>query len=128
MGNEPVRKSYHDESRKTSSRSLAVSNVRESVDISDVQSASESKDSITNGNNDNETDKGIKHFRQYSDSIVFDATKFLVSTPHSVRVNKNEARDAITRLEPRGPLIVFQKISTTPYRSASFGQADFNQG
>lgn len=41
--------------------------------------------------------------------------------------NEGEARDAITRLEPRGPLLTFHRTGA-PFRSASFGQVDFNQG
>nr|XP_012147901.1 PREDICTED: uncharacterized protein R02F2.2 isoform X1 [Megachile rotundata] len=71
-----------------------------------------------------------KHLRQYSDSVVDSGTCVddlcdnLNAT--SGAGNDAEARDAITRLEPRGPLLTFHRAGA-PFRSASFGQVDFNQ-
>lgn len=72
-----------------------------------------------------------KHLRQYSDSVVDSATCVddLCDNLNAASgaANEGEARDAITRLEPRGPLLTFQR-SGAPFRSASFGQVDFNHG
>lgn len=74
-----------------------------------------------------ETNNGGRHLRQYSDSLVDSAKSVTRADFHEPVSNENEARDAITRLEPRGPFLCFHR-SSTPSRSASFGQADFNQG
>jgi hypothetical protein len=52
----------------------------------------------------------------------------LCDNPNAISIggSEGEARDAITRLEPRG-LLAFHRAGA-PYRSASFGQVDFNQG
>lgn len=72
-----------------------------------------------------------KHLRQYSDSVVDSGTCVddLCDNLNAATGtgNDGEARDAITRLEPRGPLLTFHRAGA-PFRSASFGQADFNQG
>lgn len=72
-----------------------------------------------------------KHYRQCSDSLVSSST-IVVDDPRRRSGGGNsctaeESRDAITRLEPRGPLLAYHRIGT-PYRSASFGQVDFEQG
>ncbi|XP_043279981.1 uncharacterized protein [Venturia canescens] len=85
-----------------------------------------------------------KHYRQSSDSLLDSGIKKYRQNPkdyyaisHS-RIsdgtiasgcssnNDAEARDALARLEPRGPLLNYQK-NGAPFRSASFGQADFSQ-
>lgn len=83
-----------------------------------------------------------RHLRQYSDSIVESARSLAelchnpgtVNNPSSITNVNNfqgnndpEARDAVARLEPRGPLLSYHRTGV-PYRSASFGQVDFNQG
>ncbi|XP_029040414.2 rho guanine nucleotide exchange factor osg-1 isoform X2 [Osmia bicornis bicornis] len=71
-----------------------------------------------------------KHLRQYSDSVVDSGTCVddlcdnLNAT--SGAGSEAEARDAVTKLEPRGPLLTFHR-GGAPFRSASFGQVDFNQ-
>lgn len=67
--------------------------------------------------------------RQYSDSVVDSATSVddLCDNPNAASVGgEGEARDAVTTLEPRG-LLAYHRTGV-PYRSASFGQVDFNQG
>lgn len=86
---------------------------RNSADVSDI-------DILSEPNN------GGRHLRQCSDSMV-DSAKGVTVDFHEPVSNESEARDAITRLEPRGPFLGFHRTSA-PYRSASFGQADFNQG
>ncbi|XP_033212658.1 rho guanine nucleotide exchange factor 17 isoform X2 [Belonocnema kinseyi] len=85
---------------------------RNSADVSDI-------DILSEPNN------GGRHLRQCSDSMV-DSAKGVTVNFHEPVSNESEARDAITRLEPRGPFLGFHRTSA-PYRSASFGQADFNQ-
>ncbi|XP_015511669.1 rho guanine nucleotide exchange factor 17 isoform X3 [Neodiprion pinetum] len=73
-----------------------------------------------------------RHLRQYSDSVVDSARSLAelcdtLPNAASARGSDPEARDAVTRLEPRGPLLSFHR-SGAPYRSASFGQVDFNHG
>lgn len=88
---------------------------RNSADISDIDKCILS-----------ETNNGGRHLRQYSDSMV-DSAKGVTVDFHEPVSNESEARDAITRLEPRGPFLCFHRTNA-PYRSASFGQVDFNQG
>lgn len=79
-----------------------------------------------------------KHLRQYSDSLVVDSAKCkdnlydftsTITTNPSVSggSSESEARDAVTTLEPRTSLLTFHRTGV-PFRSASFGQVDFNQG
>lgn len=83
-----------------------------------------------------------KHYRQSSDSLLDSGIKkyrqhpkdcYAISfsrIPDAYGCSNNtetEARDALARLEPRGPLLNYHK-NCTPFRSASFGQADFNEG
>ncbi|KAK2584580.1 hypothetical protein KPH14_006945 [Odynerus spinipes] len=83
-----------------------------------------------------------QHLRQYSDSVVdsvtsvddlCDTLNVSSSSPSGTGVgsggnnNEAEARDAVSRLESRGPLLALQRAGA-PLRSASFGQVDFNQG
>ena len=96
---------------KNSSKSIKPKE-RNSVDVSDIDILSEPS-------------SGGRHLRQHSDSMV-DSAKG-VKDFHEPVSNESEARDAITRLEPRGPFFGFHR-SSAPFRSASFGQADFNQG
>jgi len=114
-GNSVYRKSCHD-SRKTSRSGSRPE--RNSDDVSDLRSKS------------NASAETAKHLRQYSDSVVDSATSVddLCDNLNAASVsgNEGEARDAVTRLEPRG-LLAFHR-SGAPYRSASFGQVDFNQG
>ncbi|XP_025073713.1 rho guanine nucleotide exchange factor 17 [Pogonomyrmex barbatus] len=113
LGNNAYRKSCHD-SRKTSRSGRSE---RNSDDVSDLRSEP------------NARTEAAKHLRQYSDSVVDSATSVddLCDNLNAASVggNEGEARDAITRLEPRG-LLTFHR-SGAPYRSASFGQVDFNQ-
>ncbi|KYN28457.1 Rho guanine nucleotide exchange factor 17 [Trachymyrmex cornetzi] len=113
-GNSVYRKPCHD-SRKTSRSGRPE---RNSDDVSDLRSKP------------NASAEAAKHLRQYSDSVVDSATSVddLCDNLNAASVggNEGEARDAITRLEPRG-LLAFHR-SGAPYRSASFGQVDFNQG
>lgn len=108
------RKPCHD-SRK-SSRSGRPE--RNSGDVSDLRSEP------------NASAEAAKHLRQYSDSVVDSATSVddLCDNLNAASGggNEGEARDAITRLEPRG-LLAFHRTGA-PFRSASFGQVDFNQG
>ncbi|XP_063982833.1 rho guanine nucleotide exchange factor 17 isoform X3 [Diachasmimorpha longicaudata] len=70
-----------------------------------------------------------KHYRQCSDSLI-DSTKCVSDIGELTggsSGNESEARDALSRLEPRGPLLTFHRTGA-PCRSASFGQVDFNQG
>ncbi|XP_011065101.1 PREDICTED: rho guanine nucleotide exchange factor 17 isoform X2 [Acromyrmex echinatior] len=112
-GNSVYRKPCHD-SRKTSRSGRPE---RNSDDVSDLRSKP------------NASAEAAKHLRQYSDSVVDSATSVddLCDNLNAASVsgNEGEARDAITRLEPRG-LLAFHR-SGAPYRSASFGQVDFNQ-
>lgn len=112
-GNNAYRKPGYD-SRKTSRSGRPE---RNSDDVSDLRSKP------------NANVEAAKHLRQYSDSVVDSATSvddLCDNLNASVGGNEGEARDAITRLEPRG-LLAFHR-SGAPYRSASFGQVDFNQG
>ncbi|KYM83402.1 hypothetical protein ALC53_06134 [Atta colombica] len=114
-GNSVYRKPCHD-SRKTSRSGSRPE--RNSDDVSDLRSKP------------NASAETAKHLRQYSDSVVDSATSVddLCDNLNAASVsgNEGEARDAVTRLEPRG-LLAFHR-SGAPYRSASFGQVDFNQG
>jgi len=113
-GNDGYRKSCHD-SRRSSRPGRPE---RNSGDISDLRCEP------------NVSAEAAKHLRQYSDSVVDSATSVddLCDNPNALSVggSEGEARDAITRLEPRG-LLAFHRAGA-PYRSASFGQVDFNQG
>lgn len=112
-GNNTYRKPCYD-SRKTSRSGRPE---RNSDDVSDLRSKP------------NANAEAAKHLRQYSDSVVDSATSvddLCDNLNASVGGNEGEARDAITRLEPRG-LLAFHR-SGAPYRSSSFGQVDFNQG
>ncbi|XP_018047737.1 PREDICTED: rho guanine nucleotide exchange factor 17 isoform X1 [Atta colombica] len=113
-GNSVYRKPCHD-SRKTSRSGSRPE--RNSDDVSDLRSKP------------NASAETAKHLRQYSDSVVDSATSVddLCDNLNAASVsgNEGEARDAVTRLEPRG-LLAFHR-SGAPYRSASFGQVDFNQ-
>ncbi|XP_014488562.1 PREDICTED: rho guanine nucleotide exchange factor 17 isoform X2 [Dinoponera quadriceps] len=88
---------------------------RNSGDVSDLRSEP------------NASAEAAKHLRQYSDSVVDSATSVddLCDNLNAASGNEGEARDAITRLEPRG-LLAFHRAGA-PFRSASFGQVDFNQ-
>ncbi|XP_026823860.1 rho guanine nucleotide exchange factor 17 isoform X4 [Ooceraea biroi] len=112
-GNNVYRKPCHD-SRKSSRPGKLE---RNSGDVSDLRSEP------------NASAEAVKHLRQYSDSVVDSATSVddLCDNLNAASVggSEGEARDAITRLEPRG-LLGFHRVSA-PYRSASFGQVDFNQ-
>lgn len=91
---------------------------RSSGDVSDIK------------NELNASVNAAKHLRQYSDSVVDSATcmdDLCDNLNAASGGNEGEARDAITRLEPRGPLLTFHRAGA-PFRSASFGQVDFNQG
>lgn len=89
-----------------------------------------------------------KHLRQYSDSLVVDSAKCpdhlfdfantiatspaaasttTITNPSVSGGSESEARDAVTTLEPRTSLLTFHRTGV-PFRSASFGQVDFNQG
>ncbi|XP_051171015.1 rho guanine nucleotide exchange factor 17 isoform X2 [Leptopilina boulardi] len=92
---------------------------RNSADVSDIVVDDNNKCILSESNN------GGRHLRQYSDSMV-DSAKGVKVDFHEPISNESEARDAITRLEPRGPFLCFHRTNT-PYRSASFGQVDFNQ-
>ncbi|XP_012215221.1 rho guanine nucleotide exchange factor 17 isoform X3 [Linepithema humile] len=112
-GNNAYRKPCHD-SRKPSRPGRPE---RNSGDVSDLRSEP------------NANAEAAKHLRQYSDSVVDSATSVddLCDNLNAASVggSEGEARDAITRLEPRG-LLAFHRAGA-PYRSASFGQVDFNQ-
>ncbi|CAK9830762.1 Rho guanine nucleotide exchange factor 17 [Anthophora retusa] len=113
--NDACRKPYTD-SRRTS-RSVRLHD-RNSGDVSDIK------------NELNASADVAKHLRQYSDSVVDSGTCVddLCDNLNAASGagNEGEARDAITRLEPRGPLLTFHRAGA-PFRSASFGQVDFNQ-
>ncbi|CAK9806445.1 Rho guanine nucleotide exchange factor 17 [Anthophora quadrimaculata] len=113
--NDACRKPYTD-SRRTS-RSVRLHD-RNSGDVSDIK------------NELNASADVAKHLRQYSDSVVDSGTCVddLCDNLNAASGagNDGEARDAITRLEPRGPLLTFHRAGA-PFRSASFGQVDFNQ-
>ncbi|KAL6438915.1 hypothetical protein ACFW04_003755 [Cataglyphis niger] len=111
-GNEAYRKPCHD-SRKPSRTGRPE---RNSGDVSDLRSKQ------------NVNAEAAKHLRQYSDSVVDSATSVddLCDNLNATSVGgEGEDRDAITTLEPRG-LLAFHRAGA-PYRSASFGQVDFNQ-
>lgn len=112
-GNDVYRKPCHD-SRKPSRTGRPE---RNSGDVSDLRSKQ------------NANAEAVKHLRQYSDSVVDSATSVddLCDNLNAASVgSEGEAQDAITTLEPRG-LLAFHRVGA-PYRSASFGQVDFNQG
>ncbi|CAK9800392.1 Rho guanine nucleotide exchange factor 17 [Anthophora plagiata] len=113
--NDACRKPCTD-SRRTS-RSVKLHD-RNSGDVSDIK------------NELNASADVAKHLRQYSDSVVDSGTCVddLCDNLNAASGagNEGEARDAITRLEPRGPLLTFHRAGA-PFRSASFGQVDFNQ-
>lgn len=115
--NDAYRKQCTDSRR--SSRSVRQHD-RNSGDVSDIK------------NELNASANTAKHLRQYSDSVV-DSGTCVDDLCDNLRAdvlgtgNEGEARDAITRLEPRGPLLAFHRAGA-PFRSASFGQVDFNQG
>lgn len=115
--NDACRKPCTD-SRRSSSRSVRQHD-RNSGDVSEIK------------NELNASADAAKHLRQYSDSVVDSGTCVddLCDNLNAASGagNEGEARDAITRLEPRGPLLTFHRAGA-PYRSASFGQVDFNQG
>lgn len=107
------RKACHD-SRKPSRTGRPE---RNSGDVSDLRSKQ------------NVNAEAAKHLRQYSDSVVDSATSVddLCDNLSAASVGgEGEARDAVTTLEPRG-LLAYHRTGA-PYRSASFGQVDFNQG
>ncbi|XP_048263520.1 rho guanine nucleotide exchange factor 17 isoform X9 [Bombus terrestris] len=123
VGDECFSESSNDACRKLCSDSRRTSRSvrqhdRNSGDVSDIK------------NDLNASADGAKHLRQYSDSVVDSGTCVddlcddLKAS--SAAGNEGEARDAITRLEPRGPLLTFHRTGA-PFRSASFGQVDFNQ-
>ncbi|KAK1120647.1 hypothetical protein K0M31_012253 [Melipona bicolor] len=125
VGDECLSESSNDAYRKQctdsrrSSRSVRQHD-RNSGDVSDIK------------NELNASANTAKHLRQYSDSVVDSGTCVddLCDNPRADVLgtgNEGEARDAITRLEPRGPLLAFHRAGA-PFRSASFGQVDFNQG
>lgn len=124
VGDECFSESSNDACRKLCSDSRRTSRSvrqhdRNSGDVSDIK------------NELNASADGAKHLRQYSDSVVDSGTCVddLCDdlNASSGAGNEGEARDAITRLEPRGPLLTFHRAGA-PFRSASFGQVDFNQG
>ncbi|XP_043506360.1 uncharacterized protein LOC122526844 isoform X5 [Frieseomelitta varia] len=124
VGDECLSESSNDAYRKQctdsrrSSRSVRQHD-RNSGDASDIK------------NELNASADTAKHLRQYSDSVV-DSGTCVDDLCNNLRAdvlgtgNEGEARDAITRLEPRGPLLAFHRAGA-PFRSASFGQVDFNQ-
>ncbi|KAK9305283.1 hypothetical protein QLX08_003640 [Tetragonisca angustula] len=124
VGDECLSESSNDAYRKQctdsrrSSRSVRQHD-RNSGDVSDIK------------NELNASADAAKHLRQYSDSVV-DSGTCVDDLCDNLRAdvlgtgNEGEARDAITRLEPRGPLLAFHRAGA-PFRSASFGQVDFNQ-
>ncbi|XP_076245903.1 rho guanine nucleotide exchange factor 17 isoform X2 [Calliopsis andreniformis] len=123
VGDECYSESSKDACRKLCSDSKRTSRSgkqhdRNSGDVSDIK------------NELNTSVDAPKHLRQYSDSVVDSATcvNDLCDNLNAASGagNEGEARDAITRLEPRGPLLTFQRTGV-PFRSASFGQVDFNQ-
>ncbi|XP_043584598.1 rho guanine nucleotide exchange factor 17 isoform X8 [Bombus pyrosoma] len=123
VGDECFSETSNDACRKLCSDSRRTSRSvrqhdRNSGDVSDIK------------NELNASADGAKHLRQYSDSVVDSGTCVddLCDdlNASSGAGNEGEARDAITRLEPRGPLLTFHKTGA-PFRSASFGQVDFNQ-
>ncbi|XP_024226609.1 rho guanine nucleotide exchange factor 17 isoform X9 [Bombus impatiens] len=123
VGDECFSESSNDACRKLCSDSRRTSRSvrqhdRNSGDVSDIK------------NELNASADSAKHLRQYSDSVVDSGTCVddLCDdlNASSGAGNEGEARDAITRLEPRGPLLTFHRAGA-PFRSASFGQVDFNQ-
>nr|KAF7427603.1 hypothetical protein H0235_007297 [Vespula pensylvanica] len=131
-GNESCRKQQlaHDTSKK-SSKSGKVTE-RNSGDVGDVKNDANLVVGVPV--EDAPTTKQ-QHLRQYSDSVVDSATSvddlcdtLNVSSAGTGGNNNNEAeaRDAVSRLESRGPLLTLQRAGA-PLRSASFGQVDFNQ-
>ncbi|XP_012280572.1 rho guanine nucleotide exchange factor 17 isoform X3 [Orussus abietinus] len=71
---------------------------------------------------------GAGHLRQYSDSVVDGAKS--AAEPRSAAAPEDheaEATDALPRLGSRGPLLAYHRPGA-PFRSASFGQVDFDQG
>ncbi|KAF7403448.1 hypothetical protein HZH68_006242 [Vespula germanica] len=131
-GNESCRKQQlaHDTSKK-SSKSGKVTE-RDSGDVGDVKNDANLVVGVPV--EDAPTTKQ-QHLRQYSDSVVDSATSvddlcdtLNVSSAATGSNNNNEAeaRDAVSRLESRGPLLTLQRAGA-PLRSASFGQVDFNQ-
>ncbi|PBC28241.1 Rho guanine nucleotide exchange factor [Apis cerana cerana] len=122
VGDECYSESSNDAYRKTCTDSRRSRSLRQydrnSGDVSDIK------------NELNASADTAKHLRQYSDSVVDSGTCVddlcdNLNTASS-QGNEGEARDAITRLEPRGPLLTFHRAGA-PFRSASFGQVDFNQ-
>ncbi|XP_047352283.1 uncharacterized protein LOC124950099 isoform X6 [Vespa velutina] len=131
-GNESCRKQQlaHDTSKK-SSKSGKVTE-RNSGDVGDVKNDA----NLVIGVSVEDAPTTKQHLRQYSDSVVDSATSvddlcdtLNVSSAGTGGNNNNEAeaRDAVSRLESRGPLLTLQRAGA-PLRSASFGQVDFNQG
>ena len=108
----------------------------------DRSSCGDNVDNSANNAGDNSAVEP-KHFRQYSDSLLDSGSKkyrehgkdfYGVSGGRNsggatigCGAGETEARDALARLEPRGSLLNYQKTGT-PFRSASFGHADLNQG
>ncbi|XP_047352284.1 rho guanine nucleotide exchange factor 17-like isoform X7 [Vespa velutina] len=130
-GNESCRKQQlaHDTSKK-SSKSGKVTE-RNSGDVGDVKNDA----NLVIGVSVEDAPTTKQHLRQYSDSVVDSATSvddlcdtLNVSSAGTGGNNNNEAeaRDAVSRLESRGPLLTLQRAGA-PLRSASFGQVDFNQ-
>lgn len=137
-GNESCRNKQlvHDTSKK-SSKSGKVTE-RNSGDVGDVQNDANLNVGVSSVEDAPTTKQ--QHLRQYSDSVVDSATSvddlcdtLNVSNAANAGNNNNnnnneaEARDAVSRLESRGPLLTLQRAGA-PLRSASFGQVDFNQG
>ncbi|XP_046817652.1 uncharacterized protein LOC124423673 isoform X5 [Vespa crabro] len=131
-GNESCRKQQlvHDTSKK-SSKSGKVTE-KNSGDVGDVKNDA----NLVIGVSVEDAPTTKQHLRQYSDSVVDSATSvddlcdtLNVSSAGTGGNNNNEAeaRDAVSRLESRGPLLTLQRAGA-PLRSASFGQVDFNQG
>ncbi|XP_012348158.1 rho guanine nucleotide exchange factor 17 isoform X3 [Apis florea] len=122
VGDECFSESSNDAYRKTCTDSRRSRSLRQydrnSGDVSDIK------------NELNASADTAKHLRQYSDSVVDSGTCVddLCDNLNTAsgQGNEGEARDAITRLEPRGPLLTFHRAGA-PFRSASFGQVDFNQ-
>ncbi|XP_012256069.2 uncharacterized protein LOC105686072 isoform X1 [Athalia rosae] len=99
----------------------------------------------SSGEPGNSVASDTKHSRQYSDPVVRDSASAAKTTSERYTTDsvppaepsstasggssEGEARDAVTRLEPRGPLLSSgYHRPGAPYRSASFGQVDFSQG
>ncbi|XP_058793844.1 uncharacterized protein LOC131665757 isoform X2 [Phymastichus coffea] len=81
---------------------------------------------------DNASNGKSRHYRQSSDSLVGDTSnsaKTKLDRCESVNLCENEARDALPGLmELRTSSLYPTQKTGQPYRSASFGQADYSYG